>query len=208
MTVIEKKEKRISKRGALSLSKEYFTPGEKISSQLEIDSKGNIKMVITKRLFNFGCDDVKELAGDEFRTEYDKSQFNSRAFSARYQNLTLRCIKSAQDLEPVHVSISKAFKDVNSKEGYLRIKEFLAYLVRKEFDAYLELDGDLDSINVFKELQRYNFKDEVQAIEALNRRGKKTGFSVILRFNGKDNTLDQIKDGLMELRSERQLIFD
>jgi hypothetical protein len=59
----------------------------------------------------------------------------------------------------------------------------------------------LDSLDIYKNPQRYKLKDESEALEALNATGKKIGFSLIIRFNSKKNTADQIKDALKELET-------
>jgi hypothetical protein len=202
LTVKEEQERTISKGGNTSLlylPKEYFTPGEKVNSQLEIDSDGNLKMVLTKKLFNFTCDNINTLIGTKFNVEFDKIIAGTRIFSATQDSLTLNCTKSTRDLEPTNVTVSKQFNKIHSPDDYLKLKDLVKKLAKKDFEAYIEPEGDLDSINIYKNPQRYKLKDESEAIEALNATGKKIGFSLIIRFNSKRNTADQIKDALKEL---------
>jgi len=62
-------------------------------------------------------------------------------------------------------------------------------------------EGDTEAVQIFKNPQRYKLKDECDAIEALNETGRKIGFSIIVRFNSKKNSTDQIKTALKELSS-------
>lgn len=200
----KEKETIISKGGNASilyLPKRYFTPGEKVKSQLEVDSDGNVRMVLTKKLFNFSCDTIRDLVDNKFEIEFDKCIADTKILTAIADDLTINCFKSNQEIEPARVNISKCFSNIKSKEDYLQIKVFLRNLISKKFDAYLEPEGEIDSINVFKNPQKYDLKDEIQAIEALLGAGKELSFSVILRFNGKENTVDQIKAALMELQA-------
>ena len=204
LTVKEEQERIISKGGNTSLlylPKEYFTPGEKVNSQLEIDSDGNLKMVLTKNLFNFTCDNINTLIGTKFNVEFDKTIAGTRIFSATQNSLTLNCTKSTRDLEPTNVTVSKQFNKIHSPDDYLKLKDFVKKLTKKDFEAYIEPEGDLDSLNIYKNPQRYKLKDESEAIEALNATGKKIGFSLIIRFNSKKNTAEQIKDALKELET-------
>ena len=204
LTIKEEQERIISKGGNTSLlylPKEYFTPGDKVNSQLEIDSDGNLKMVLTKKLFNFTCDNINTLIGTKFNVEYDKTIAGTRIFSATQDNLSLNCTKSTRDLEPTNVTVSKQFNKINSPNEYLKLKDFVKRLTEKDFEAYIEPEGDLESLNIYKNPQRYKLKDESEAIEALHATGMKIGFSLIIRFNSKKNTIDQIKDVLKELET-------
>jgi hypothetical protein len=204
LTIKEEQERTISKGGNTSLlylPKEYFTPGDKVNSQLEIDSDGNLKMVLTKKLFNFTCDNINTLIGTKFNVEYDKTIAGTRIFSATQDSLSLNCTKSTRDLEPTNVTVSKQFNMIHSPNEYLKLKDFVKRLTEKDFEAYIEPEGDLESLNIYKNPQRYKLKDESEAIEALHATGKKIGFSLIIRFNSKKNTTDQIKNALKELET-------
>src|SRR5665647_3730750 len=178
LTIKEEQERIISRGGNTSLlylPKEYFTPGDKVNSQLEIDSDGNLKMVLTKKLFNFTCDNINTLIGTKFNVEYDKTIAGTRIFSATQDNLRLNCTKSTRDLEPTNVTVSKQFNKINSPNEYLKLKDFVKRLTEKDFEAYIEPEGDLESLNIYKNPQRYKLKDESEAIEALHATGMKIG---------------------------------
>jgi hypothetical protein len=203
-TVIIKKEQEytISRGGnssILYLSKEYFTPGEKVNSQLEIDLEGNLKMVLTKRLFNFTCDSMKALVGSNFAVDYDKTIAGTQIFSATKDNLTINCTKSTIDLEPTYVTVSKHIDQVKSSADYSKLLSFVKSLTDKDFDAYVEPEGDIDSLKIYKEPQRHKLKDEFEAIDALSQTGKKMEFSIVIRFNSKKNNADQVKAALKEI---------
>lgn len=204
LSIKEEKERVVSKGGnssVLYLPREYFSPGEKLNSRLEIDLDGNLKLVLTKRLFNFSCNNVKALVEDHFKIEYDKTVAGTKVFSAIQDDLSLNCTKAPQELEPTYVSVSRRFDQVRSVKDYRILSNILKRLLGKNFDAYIDPEGDMEAIQIFKDPQRYKLKDECEAIEALNETGRKIGFSIIARFNSKKNSTDQIKTALRELSS-------
>jgi len=199
---IKKEQEQVVSRGGnssvLYLPREYFTPGEKVHSQLEIDSDGNLKMVLTKKLFNFTCDGIKHLIGNNFTVEYDKMIAGSRIFSATQGDLSISCTKSTRDLEPTYLTVSKRF-EIKSLKEYAKITDCVKSLAKKGFDAYIESEGDLEAVNIYKNPQSYKLKDENEAVEALIDTGKKIEFSVIARFNSKKDNEDQIRTALNDL---------
>ena len=204
LSIKEEKERIVSKGGnssVLYLPREYFSPGEKLNSRLEIDSDGNLKMVLTKRLFNFSCNNIKTLVKDQFNIEYDKTVAGTKVFSASQNDLSLNCTKAPQELEPTYVSISRRFNQVQSVKDYRILSNILKRLLDENFDAYIEPEGDMEAIQIFKDPQRHKLKNECEAIEALNETGRKIGFSIIVRFNSKKNDIDEIKTALKELIS-------
>jgi hypothetical protein len=202
---IKKEEERTISRGGnsslLYLPKEYFTPGEKVSSQIEIDPDGNLKMILTKRLFNFTCDTIKALLGNNATVEYDKTIAGTRIFSAVQGNIALNCTKSTRDLEPTYVTISRKFDQIVSFKEYSALTDLVKEFTKNNFDAYVEPEGDLESLSIYKNPQRYKLKDESEAIDALNQTGRKISFSLVIRFNSKNNCEEQIKAALQELKS-------
>jgi len=202
LTVEKERERIVSKGGNSSviyLPKEYFTPGEKVNSRLEIDSDGNLKMVLTKKLFNFTCDTIKALIDNDFNVEYDKTVAGTKVFTANQGALSLNCTKSPQELEPTYVSVSRRFDQIRSVKDYTNLLNTLKKLLDTNFDAYIEPEGDMEAVQIFKDPQRYKLKDEFEAIEALNGTGRKIGFSIVVRFNSKKNSLDQIKNAFKDL---------
>lgn len=203
LTLKKEQERVISKGGnssVLYLPREYFTPGETINSQLEIDSDGNLKMVLTKKLFNFNCDNIKALIGNNFTIEYDKTIAGNRIFSATKEDLNISCTKSIRDLEPTYLTVSKRFEIKSSKE-YDKMMTCMKSLSQKGFDTYIEPEGDLEVVNFYKDPQRYKLKDGNEAIEALTATGKKIGFSVVARFNSRKDNEDQVRTALNDLRA-------
>ena len=203
-TIKEEKERVVSKGGnssILYLPREYFSPGERLNSQLEIDSEGNLRMILTKRLFNFSCNNIKALVEDHFNIEYDKIVAGTKVFSATQGDLSLNCTKAPQELEPTYVSLSRRFDQIQSVKDYRIPSNILKRLLAENFDAYIEPEGDMEAIQIFKDPQRYKLKNECEAIEALNETGRKIGFSIIIRFNSKKNNTEQIKTALKELSS-------
>ncbi len=200
---VKKEQEHVVSRGGnssvLYLPKEYFTPGEKISSLLEVDSDGNLTMVLTKRLFNFTCNNVRALVKSGFNVEYDTTVAGTKIFCATKEDLSLNCTKSPKELEPTYVALSRQFNQIQSPKDYTELKNTLMRLLSKNLDANMEPEGDVKAIQIFKDPQKYKLKDECEAIEALNETGQKIAFSIIVRFNSKNNNVDQIKAALKEL---------
>lgn len=210
MTVEKERERIVSKGGnssVLYLPKEYFTPGEKLNSRLEIDSDGNLTMVLTKRLFNFTCDTIKVLIDNDFNIEYDKTVAGTKVFSANQGALSLNCTKSPKELEPTYVSVSRRFDQIRSVKDYRNLLNILKRLLASNFDAYIEPEGDIEAVQIFKDPQRYKLKDAFEAIAALNDSGRKISFSIIVRFNSKKNNIDQIKNAFKELGPKVQALL-
>ena len=56
LTIKEEKERVVSKGGnssVLYLPREYFSPGERLNSQLEVDSEGNLENGLDKETLQF-----------------------------------------------------------------------------------------------------------------------------------------------------------
>jgi hypothetical protein len=200
-TIKEEHERSVSRGGnspVVYLPKKYFSPGEKINSRLEIETDGTVRMVITKKLFNFNCDGVRDFVAKKFNVEYDKTVAGTRVLNAVQGNLGLNCTQSTRELEPTYVTVSRRFNEIKSAEDYAHLLEIVKKL-SESFDAYIEPEGDLDSLNVYREPTRYGLEDKMEAIAALRENGKKLDFSVIVRFDNKKNEIEDITTALKKL---------
>ena len=202
-SIIQKEERRISRGGnspIFYLPPKYFKPGEKINFELEIDQKGTLVAVLTKSFFNFTCDSVRELAQKSLEVEYDKVVGGIRVLNAVSDNFTLSCTQSIQGLEPAYITVTRHFNKINPK-GYEKLTIVTKELKSKNFDAYIEPEGDLDSLNIFKTPTRHGLKDEAEAIEVLRETGKKLDFSIIIRLNNRENRLEEVKSAIEKLKT-------
>ncbi|MGO8805286.1 MAG: hypothetical protein ACLQO7_01600 [Candidatus Bathyarchaeia archaeon] len=200
-SVIQKEERCVSRGGnspVFYLPSKYFKPGEKIKFELEVDQKGILVATLSKNFFNFTCDSLREFAKKGLDIEYDKVVGDIRVLNAISDNTTLSCTQSTKGLEPAYVTISKRFNKIDSKEDYEKLIKATKELKSKKLDTYIEPQGDLDSLNVFKNPARHGLKDEEDAIEALRENGKKLDFSIIVRLNNRENSLDEVKSTLEE----------
>ena len=201
--VREEQERTVSRGGnsaLLYLPREYFTPGEKVGYRLEIDPDGNLRVTLTKRLFNFTCEDVKLVIGTELDVEYDKTIAGTRVLGATRGGLSLYCTKSTRDLEPTHVTVSRRFEWIRSPGEYASLTTIVRRLRAQNLDAYMEPEGDLDSIDVFRNPQKHGLRSEAEAIEALHATGRRIGLSIVVRFDSKENGADQVGAVIGELR--------
>jgi len=201
--VLKRKRARINRGGnspILYLPTKYFTPGEEVDFQLMLhDDK--VELILTKRLYKFIIDNIREIIGRDFDIEYDKIVANVQVFNAISGNVSLSYTQSIdENTKPARITVSRHFDNVESRKNYLLVFDLADELKKKGFDAYVEPVGDLDSLNVYREPKRYGFKNEFDAIEALRKTGKKLGFSVIVRFDNEKNTIHEVKSALRELQ--------
>lgn len=195
---------RVSRGGnspILYLPKKFFSPGDKVDCIWAIDH-GQIELILTKSLYNFTIDSMRDLAHTlKFSIEYDKTIADVHVFDATHDDTSLSYTESVDGLEPARIAVSRHFGKVNSKKEYSRILTIVDKLKHKGFDVYLEPEGDLESINVFNDIERYGLKDQSEAIEALSKSGKELEFSAIVRFSNEKNNLKEIDSALKELRT-------
>ncbi|MGA2385409.1 MAG: hypothetical protein ABSG33_02625 [Candidatus Bathyarchaeia archaeon] len=202
-SIIQKEERCISKGGnspILYLPSKYFKPGEKVNFELEVDQKGNLVAVLTKNLFNFTCEGIQEFAKKSLEVEYDKVVGGIRVLNAVLGSLTLGCTQSTQGLEPAYVTVSRRFTDINSKLDYERLVKAAGKLKSQHLDAYIDAEGDLDSLGVFKAPTRHGLKDNAEAVEVLAETGRKLDFTITVRLDNRENDLDQVKLAVEELK--------
>jgi len=194
---------RVSRGGnspILYLPKKFFSPGDKIDYILAVDH-GQIELILTKNLYNFAIDAVRDLAHTlRFSIEYDRTIAGVHVFDAARNDTSLSYTEPVDSLEPARIAVSRHFGKVNSKREYSQILTIVDRLKHEGFDVYLEPEGDLDSINVFNDPKRYDLKDQSEAIEALRRSGKELELSAVVRFSNDKNNVKEIDSVLKELR--------
>jgi len=195
---------RVSRGGnspILYLPKKFFSPGDKVDCILAIDH-GQIELVLTKSLYNFTIDAMRDLARTlRFSIVYNKTIAGVHVFDATHDDTSLSYTESIDGLEPARIAVSRHFGKVNSKKEYSRILTIVDKLKHEGFDVYLEPEGDLDSINVFNDPKRYELKDQSEAIEALRKSGKELELSAIVRFSNEKDNVKEIDSALKELRA-------
>jgi len=192
LAVKKKQERTIARCGnssVLYLPKGYFVPGETVTLDLDIDFDGNLKLTLKKCLFHFNCDKVKaELKG--FKIVQDETASETRNVKAIKGSLRVNCVSYMQELEPTYVTVCRLFNAVNSAEGYTALTGFLEKFKQTCPDAYIEPEGDIEAIKMFKDPKRYHLEDEFQAVEFLRKTGKRLNYAVVSRFNSKRQTFD------------------
>jgi len=193
---------RISRGGnspIFYLPKKFFEPGDEVECQIIIHN-GKVELVLTKRIYSFTIEDIRNLAAGSFSVEYDKNIAGIRVFNAIHDSISLSYTESIdENLKPARITVSRRFDRVRSREDYSFLLNLIKELKHKEFDAYLEPEGDLDSMNVYRSPRNYELKDEFDAVETLGKTGKQLGFSVIIRFDNEKNNIGQVKAALREL---------
>jgi hypothetical protein len=201
--ILKKKRARISKGGnspIIYLPTKYFSPDDEVDLELMLrDDK--IELILTKRLYKFTIDDIKEIVGKDFVIEYDKIVAGVQVFNAISGNVSLSYTQSIdENTKPARITVSRLFDNVESREDYLLVFNLADELEKKGFDVYVEPIGDLDSLSIYREPKRYEFNNEFDAIQALRKTGKELGFSVVVRFDNEKNSIHEVKSALGELQ--------
>ncbi len=177
--------------------KEYVKKGDTIEQSFKVDGKKLI-IIAVKSLFNFDIEDIRNLANVCKLTGKENEIIGDvQIFRAEKNNISLSFTKNLlEKFSPAYVTVS--FKKSNlDNDGYSDVLA-KAEKLKKEFDLITLPEGDLDTINLLKDPKRYNLTEK-KAIEMLRKAGKKIGVSITVRFNSRENTLDQIKSALNRL---------
>jgi len=202
--VLEKEQRTISKTGGTlvfylpSKAREYMKKGDSVDCQLV--AKGNkIIMIVTKQLYKFGLIDIKKLANDcKLTIQYDKKLGDVTVFEAIKNNFSLSYTQDRRGkILPANVTLATKLSNVDYST-YERANT-LATQLKKKLDVIVRSEGDLDTINILKEPERYKL-DIKKAFSLLKKGGKKMGLSIIVRFDNIQNNLDEIKTTLDELK--------
>lgn len=211
LAVKKKQERTIARCGnsaVLYLPKEYFMPGEKVVVDMKIDFDGNIELTLRKRLFNFNSEEIKAALKNDFKMQCEAFPDGTQGFTAEKGALTVNCICAMQELEPTYVNVSRLFNSVNSAETYLALTAFVGKLAKKYLDVYIEPEGDIDAVNVFKDPKKNHLDDELQAVEFLQKSGKKLDYLVIMRFNSRRHTVDDVLAVLSQLSQSDEALLE
>ena len=210
LAVKKKQERKIARCGnsiVLYLPKDYFIPGESVNLDLEIDYDGNLKLTLKKCLFNFNCDTLKNELTKNFEITCDETEDGIRSLNVVKGNLSVDCTGSTVELEPTYVTVSRLFHAINSAEAYTALTVFVDTLAQKIPGAYVEPDGNIDAVKIYKDPKKYNLENEVQAVDLLHKKGKRLDFTVILRFNSKRDTLTDVLQVLEQLSKNDEALL-
>ncbi|MGD6808159.1 MAG: hypothetical protein ACQCN3_00510 [Candidatus Bathyarchaeia archaeon] len=210
LAVKKKQERTIARCGnsvVLYLPKGYFMPGEKVNLDLEIDFDGNLKLALSKCIFHFNCEKLKAALQNNFKIVFDEADNEAKSFTAETGNLSINCISYTQELEPTYVTICRLFDGINSAETYTALDEFVQRLRQTCPDAYIEPEGNIDYVKIYKNPKKYHLENEIQSVEFLRKSGKKLDYSVIVKFNSKTHTLEAIMQTLECLRQKDEVLL-
>lgn len=196
-------ERRIAKSGGTAVlyipnkAKEYFAPGDIVKVEVMI-ADGQIRIIAKKQIYNFDLNDIRNLTKQYGLTvEYDKELEDALVFNAIRDGLSVSYTQSRREtIAPGYVALSRKLLNLNP-ESYKRAYD-LAKELKKKFDVVVRTDGDLDTINMLKEPERYKLKRE-EAIELIRRSGRKAGLSFVIRFDNRKNKLEEVENALNQL---------
>ncbi len=210
LAVKKKQDRTIARCGnsaVLYLPKGYFIPGENVKLDLEIDFDGNLKLTLKKCLFNFNCDQLKTKLAKTFEITSDEAQTGTRTVHAQKENFNVDCTCSTQELEPTYVNVSRIFRSVNSFEGYTALTVLVDKLARKFPGVYVEPEGDIDAVKIFKDPKKYHLESESQAVDLLRKKGKRLSYAVVLRVNSKRCSFKDVLQVLEQLSQSDETLL-
>jgi hypothetical protein len=199
-TIVPGEERRIAKSGGtavLYVPKEYFAPGDTVRVEVTIVDN-QIRLTVEKKLYNFDRGDIRSLAKQyDFTTEYDKELADMLVFNAiRRDGLSLSYTQSRREAIALgYVALSRKLQDL-TPEAYIHANSLAKDL--KGFDVLVRTEGDLDTINMLKEPERYKLKQD-EAIQLIRKSGKKVGLSLVARFDNRKNKLDEVRSAIDQL---------
>lgn len=158
----------------LYLLKEYFSPGDTVEFELDVKD-GQVRIIAAKRLYNFDLNDIRKLTNQyDLTVEYDKELVDVLVFNAMRDGLSLSYTQSRSEaVAPGYVALSRSFQNLDL-ESYKRVNGFAGEL-KKRFDVIVETEGDLDTINIMKEPERYKLRQD-EAVEAIRKSGRRGPF--------------------------------
>ncbi|MEM3186438.1 MAG: hypothetical protein QXQ39_07160 [Conexivisphaerales archaeon] len=203
--IIQNEIKKIAKSGGTlalyvpSKAKEYFAQGDVVNVAVKIVDN-QIIMTVEKKLYNFDISDIRSLAKKyDFTVKFDKELAGVSVFYAtRRDGISLSYTQSKQEkIAPGYVALSRKLEVLNP-ESYRDVNN-IAKELNKRFDVILEREGDLDTINILKEPERYKLELD-QAIKMITNSGRKVGLALVIRFNNKKNKLEEVNSALDQLR--------
>jgi hypothetical protein len=210
LAVKKKQDRAIARCGnsaVLYLPKGYFIPGENVKLDLEIDFDGNLKLTLKKCLFDFTCEQLKNKLEKTFEITSDEIQDGTRTVHAQKEDLNVDCTCSTQELEQTYVNVSRVFRSVNSFEAYTALTVLVNKLSRDFPGVYVEPDGDIDAVKIFKDPQKYHLESEFQAVDLLRKKGKRLNYAVVLRVNSKKCRLKDVLQVLEQLSQNDELLL-
>jgi hypothetical protein len=198
--VVQEEERRIAKSGGtavLYVPKEYFAPGDTVKVEVTIVDN-QIRLTAEKKLYNFDLGDIRSLAMQcNFTAEYDKEIADTLVFNAvRKDGISISYTQSRREaMAPGYAALSRKLQNL-TPEAYRHASSLTKDL--KGFDVVVRTEGDLDTINMLKEPERYNLKQD-EVIELIRESGRKVGLSLVVRFDNKKSKLDEVKSALDKL---------
>ena len=195
-------ERRISKSGGTAVlylpkeAKQYVSPGDKVRVMVTVTGS-EVRIIASKQLYNFSLEDVRGLTRKGFEIEYDKNLGGVLVYSATNGSISLSYTQSLRDkMAPGYVTVSRKFQNLDP-DKHKQVTS-LATKLRRKFDVLIRSEGDLDTVNLLKEPERYHLHGQ-KAFELLQKAGREVGLSISLRFDNRHDKIEQVRAGLEEL---------
>ena len=176
--------------------KEYLGVGDSIT--LDAIIAGNqLKLALSKPLYNFGIDDVVKLSDEAgFKTEYLTASSGVTVFSSIKDDLTIKYEQYRRDvIRPATVAVLKSLENVDY-DAYEDIS-LRASRMKKKFDVIVMPEGDAGVFRVLDNPKQYKLTRK-KAFRLLEGAGKKIGMSVVCRFDSKNDSIEEIKNFIDE----------
>jgi antitoxin component of MazEF toxin-antitoxin module len=201
--LIEERGRTVSRSGGGNIIRipsslnEYVKEGDSIDMIARLEGK-KLVIITEKTFFNFDLDEIKALlARERFSIKEDRKIGDVRVLQAEKDNLLVSGTKNILEMtSPAYVTLSFKKMGLNKKE-YDSILARTKHL-QKKFNVIARPEGDLDTINLLKNPKRYKMSSD-EAVELIQKSGRKIGASLNIRFNNRDHILKDIESALVEL---------
>ena len=202
---IEDKKRTISKTGGTAAMyvpkelREFLGVGDSVKITAKIEGN-KIVMTVSKSLFNFGLNEVKNLLDNhDFKIKKEETIGDVNIFQADNEDISLSFTKNLfEKTAPSYITVKKSFSNLDFKKYGDVLKK--VEKLKDQFDVIMRPEGDLDTVKVLRNPESYKV-DIKKAFTVLKNANKKIGFGIVIRLNNKKNRIDELKSSLEILNS-------
>ena len=174
----------------------YISIGDIVNIRGRIEGD-KIVMIISKRLFKFDLDDIKKiLLKYDFKNTKEETIGDVEIFQTNNNEISISYTKNLlETTSPGYITVKKVFQNIDFKKynDLLKTSKKL-----EEFDVIIRPEGDLDTIKLLRNPNSYQITMK-QAFTALEKAKKKISFSVVIRLNSRDNTVEHLQSAIKSL---------
>ena len=164
----------------------YISIGDIVNIRGRIEGD-KIVMIISKRLFKLF---------QHFKNTKEETIGDVEIFQTNNNEISISYTKNLlETTSPGYITVKKVFQNIDFKKynDLLKTSKKL-----EEFDVIIRPEGDLDTIKLLRNPNSYQITMK-QAFTALEKAKKKISFSVVIRLNSRDNTVEHLQSAIKSL---------